>query len=295
MTSCHDITAQLAFYLDGELHDADRERVERHVLECKSCRARLDVERAFLESIRSAAPIHTARPELVEDVERILSSAPDAHTAPESLRQKVQHIVLREQRRFGPQRMAAIIAASVVILLGIVVAWRAFVDSPALPGPPSAFALMAVDVHNRHARGNLPLEIASASPEAISTWFAGKVSFGLQLPNYQEASGQDRLYELKGARLVGYNNDYAAYVAYQMGTRPISLVVTSASVASPSGGEQIVSKGLRFHFDIIDGLKVITWSDRGLTYALVSDLEARGQQSCVVCHQGTKDAGFLEF
>jgi hypothetical protein len=39
---------------------------------------------------------------------------------------------------------------------------------------------------------------------------------------------------------------------------------------------------------------VITWSDRGLTYALVSDLDERGQQSCIVCHEGTKDRDFIE-
>jgi hypothetical protein len=79
-----------------------------------------------------------------------------------------------------------------------------------------------------------------------------------------------------------------------MKDQPISLVITSDSVARPSGGEQIASRGLRFHFNAIDGLKVITWSDRGLTYALVSDLEERGQQSCIVCHQGTKDQDFIE-
>jgi hypothetical protein len=30
---------------------------------------------------------------------------------------------------------------------------------------------------------------------------------------------------------------------------------------------------------------VLTWSDDGLTYALVSDLEERGQASCIVCHR----------
>jgi hypothetical protein len=98
----------------------------------------------------------------------------------------------------------------------------------------------------------------------------------------------------EGARLVGYNGGYAAYVAYQMQKRPISLVVTSEAAAQPSGGEEIASKGLTFHYDSIQGLKVITWSDRGLTYALVSDLEERGQQSCIVCHQGTKDQDFIE-
>jgi hypothetical protein len=79
-----------------------------------------------------------------------------------------------------------------------------------------------------------------------------------------------------------------------MQKRPISLVVTWEDVARPSGGEEIVSRGLTFHYDSIQGLKVITWSDRGLTYALVSDLEERGQQSCIVCHQGTRDHDFIE-
>ena len=153
---------------------------------------------------------------------------------------------------------------------------------------------MAAETHLRHVRGELPLEMAPDDPQKISAWFANKVKFSVQLPNYQESSGQEKLYTLEGARLVGYQNDYAAYVAYRMKDRPISLVITSESVAKPSGGEEIASRGLRFHYNAIDGLKVITWSDRGLTYALVSDLEERGQQSCIVCHQGTKDQDFIE-
>ncbi|HEV7747500.1 MAG TPA: hypothetical protein VGO56_21055 [Pyrinomonadaceae bacterium] len=92
---------------------------------------------------------------------------------------------------------------------------------------------------------------------------------------------------------VGYKDDYAAYVDYQMRTRPISLVITSDKIAQPSGGEEIKARGLTFHYDSIQGLMVITWSDRGLTYALVSDLDQRGQESCVVCHQGASDQDFI--
>lgn len=159
---------------------------------------------------------------------------------------------------------------------------------------PSRFALMAAETHLRVTRKQLPLETESANPREISDWFANKVSFSVKLPNYQESSGQEKLYTLQGARLVGFQNDYAAYVAYQMKDRPISLVITSDSVAKPSGGEEIASKGLLFHYNAINGLKVLTWSDRGLTYALVSDLDERGQQSCIVCHEGTKDRDFIE-
>jgi hypothetical protein len=158
----------------------------------------------------------------------------------------------------------------------------------------SSFALMAADTHLRHMRGQLPLEMETEDPQQISWWFLNKVNFSVKLPNYQESSGQEKLYTLEGARLVGYQEDYAAYVAYQMKSRPISLVITSDSVVKPSGGEEIVARGLRFHYNAIHGLKVLTWSDRGLTYALVSDLEERGQQSCIVCHEGTKDHDLIE-
>jgi hypothetical protein len=78
-----------------------------------------------------------------------------------------------------------------------------------------------------------------------------------------------------------------------MNHQPISLVITSGSVAQTFGGEEIKAKGLIFHYNSIQGLKVLTWSDRGLTYALVSDLDERGQQSCVVCHQDIKEQDFI--
>jgi anti-sigma factor RsiW len=186
-------------------------------------------------------------------------------------------------------------AAVLLVLLLPVVIWRVATqtDSPSNT-KPSSFALMAADTHLRITRGQLPLETESASPQQISDWFSNKVPFSVKLPNYQESSGQEKLYTLEGARLVGFQNEYAAYVGYRMKQRPISLVITSDSVAKPSGGEEIASRGLRFHYNAIDGLKVITWSDRGLTYALVSDLEERGQQSCIVCHAGTKDRDFIE-
>jgi anti-sigma factor RsiW len=214
------------------------------------------------------------------------------------LKRKVGAVVSGSKRpvRYSSRlRWIVPIAAVLLVLVAPVVVWRAMHQANhSGNGGPSPFALRAVESHLRHMRGQLPLEVESSNPQEISTWFANKVNFNVKLPSYQESSGQEKVYTLEGARLVGYQNDYAAYVAYRMKERPISLVITSDSVARPSGGEQIASRGLKFHYNSIDGFKVITWSDRGLTYALVSDLDERGQQSCIVCHQGTKDQDFIE-
>ena len=276
LRNCDDIRGRLTLYLDNELQGDERAAIEAHLSECESCAAVFTRELNFLNTIRESGPLQVASPELRNKVEQILKIEP-AH-AP---RTRFTWLIAT--------------AAGLLVLLLPVLVWRLVRQNEPPPVTQAcSFALMAVDTHLRHMRGQLPLEMESANPGAISDWFVNKVNFSVKLPNYQESSGQDKLYTLEGARLVNYQNQYSAYVAYRMADRPISLVITSDSSAKPSGGEEIASKGLKFHYNAIDGLKVITWSDRGLTYALVSDLEERGQQSCIVCHAGTKDQDFIE-
>ena len=282
MKKCDDIRGRLTLYLDNELQGTERASVEAHLTECESCAAILAKELNFINAVRESGPLYIASPELRAKVLRLLGEGQvSKHVAP-----------ARTDVRF---RWVLAAAAVLLVLFLPILIWQFVRPSDAnLTGGPSRFALMAAETHMRVTRKQLPLETESANPREISDWFTNKVSFSVKLPNYQESSGQEKLYTLQGARLVGFQNDYAAYVAYQMKDRPISLVITSDSVAKPSGGEEIASKGLLFHYNAINGLKVLTWSDRGLTYALVSDLDERGQQSCIVCHEGTKDRDFIE-
>jgi anti-sigma factor RsiW len=295
MNTCDDIRARRTLYLDDELQGDERLLFESHLQNCVSCRSFIDSEQVFLDAIRQARPLRLASPELRERVKKLVSNTPAVPTAPPRLKQQVQRSLwqLSSNRSRLISGWSILTAAVLTILLLPVVAWWVAQHKSDSVHAPSDFALMAAETHLRHSRGQLPLEIVSEAPQVISDWFSNKVKFGVKLPNYQESSGQEKLYALEGARLVGYKDDYAAYVAYQMKTRPISLVITSDHIARASGGEEIKAKGLVFHYDTIHGLKVITWSDRGLTYALVSDLAERGQQSCTVCHQGTKDQDFI--
>lgn len=298
--SCKNIRAQMAFYLDDELRNGERDEFEAHLNDCPSCHELFEQERMLLEVVRASQPLYQAPAEMRARVEQIIEETPGQITAPPNLRHRIQDALNPAPIfKLSPMRLAALAMVLFAIALGVLWTFRIGSFTPWEPGArgfprPSDIALMAVGTHLRRLRGQLPLEIISESPVQISDWFSGKVSFSLKLPNYQESSGQEKLYRLEGARLVAFKNDYAAYIAYRMRQSPITLVVTANSVATPSGGEEIVSKGVKFHYDSINGLKVITWTDRGLTYALVSDLEERGQQSCLVCHAGTKDRDFIE-
>jgi anti-sigma factor (TIGR02949 family) len=295
MNACDQMRARIVLYLDNELDEKERASLEAHLKICASCRDLYETERRFLETVRGAAPRYKAGPALRSRIEEILADVPAPHTAPRTLRQRIERTLRRSFFGSGGVPFDGLLWRAAVLLLAFVVGYGVFgrYRNYEQPQQPSAFALMAVDKHQKHLRGQLPLEVVSGAPGQISGWFAAKVPFKLELPNYQESSGQEKLYELEGARLVSYGNDSAAYVAYRMQKRPISLLVTSEQTTEPSGGEEIVSKNITFHYDSIDGFKVITWADRGLTYALVSDLEERGQQSCIVCHQGTRDQDFI--
>jgi len=69
-----------------------------------------------------------------------------------------------------------------------------------------------------------------------------------------------------------------------MDGKPISLLISSSSRVAPSGGENYQAGGLTFYFSSEQGLRTITWKDKGLTYAQVSDLDVKGAESCAICH-----------
>jgi anti-sigma factor (TIGR02949 family) len=296
MKQCEDARAQLAFYLDDELKGDELSAFEAHIEACEACGRLCDEERSFFALVRASRPLYVAPPELRSRVERTLSNAPAPYAASPELRQRVEQAIWQASERafhLSNARRALLLTLTAVFVLAVI--WIVAVRKDATaPRGPSEFALIAVETHQRFLQGHLPLEINSASPERISSWFIGKVPFSLELPFYQGVSGQERPYSLEGARLIWFNKHYTAYVAYKMRGRPISLVVTSNSVVLPSGGEELISKGTTFHYDSINGYKVMTWSHRELTYALVSDLVEFGQDSCIVCHEGTKDRDFIE-
>ena len=60
-------------------------------------------------------------------------------------------------------------------------------------------------------------------------------------------------------------------------------------MAIASGGTQADFRKVSFHYRMLNGYKVVTWSVHGLTYALVSQEGTRTQVSCMVCHAAMKD------
>jgi len=189
----------------------------------------------------------------------------------------------------SPWRFMRWLVPAVALILIVAALPHKWLRSSSRPLPGAKFAEFAVGTHRQHAQGNLALDVRSDSQQMLNEWFRAKSPFSLALPASPAAPGEDRPYRLEGARLVQVAGKPAVYIAYQMQTGPAGLVVTPDSVAVASGVVQVAYKKVTFYYRMVEGYKVVTWSLRGRTYALVSQEGNNTQRSCMVCHSAMRD------
>jgi anti-sigma factor RsiW len=147
----------------------------------------------------------------------------------------------------------------------------------------------AVETHRSFLNGSLQSGLQSNSPEAVTAWFAGRVPFTFRLPVAESVPEENPAYRLTGAALVNYKGSPAALVMYETQNDKITLLVDSNSSAVVAGGDEVRSGKLTFHYHNESSFRVITWTNHGLSYALVSSVSGPPRASCLVCHQNMAD------
>lgn len=265
MSSCAETRQKIHLYVDDELPAAEILELEKHLVECPTCSAEYQDVRAVVDTVRGAKPLYDVPESSLAAARAILSAD-----------------------RAAPRwnwRAAAILVAAGLGALAMFWLW---------PDRGPQFAAFAADTHLRYARGAMPLDVASGNPDVVSRWLRARLPFHVDLPDYPVEPGERKRYRLVGARLLQYVDDDVGYLAYEMDGKPISLLLASTARAAPSGGDVYRSGSLAFHFTYHKGLKVISWTDSGVHYALVSDGTARGAESCVICHGSAAERRVIE-
>jgi mycothiol system anti-sigma-R factor len=272
-------------YLDNELRDQELEDFRAHLANCADCKSQLEEEQALANLLHRSRPLYRAPDELRARVIAAQQDSVSGHT-PDRLRGRVLRLLKQSigASEFPAFPWRAVATIALVFVLGMV-----FVPTIARRARAASYVDAALTTHRGYLDGKLPLEIKSDSPEDVTAWFAGKVPFDFRLPTSQLLPNDQPAYQQVGARVVNYGGGYAALVTFAMKNEGISLLVASSKSAEAYGGEEIISRGLTFHYQTKAGFNVITWTTHGLTYALVSSLHSSARQSCLVCHQNMAD------
>lgn len=255
---CAEVRESVHRYLDSELQASEVTALESHLLDCAACRQEHQRWQEVVDAIRGAEQIYRPSPASARRVEGLMVQS------------------AARERHWALARIAAVLLLAAVGAGAWLTGW--------FGREGESFRVYAAESHLRFARGRLSLDTASGDPKVLTGWLEDTLPFHLEVPAYPTADPDQNAYELVGARLLRHRDDDVAFLSYRMNEQPVSLLVASADGREPAGGELYRSGELDFHFYSVDGLKLIGWVDKGLSYVIVSNIEAEGAESCVVCH-----------
>jgi anti-sigma factor RsiW len=287
MTPCDAYGPEILRYLDNDLHGHELDEFLAHIETCEACGTNLVAEKALSDLFHRTRPLYTPPPTLRSLVRAtLLEHGP--FRKPRSLYESVLQILeatLTDAAQRVPRRR-------LLTSLGLVTGLFLMIAPKILHEARAAnFVEIALTTHRSYLNGNVPLGIRSKSPDLVTAWLAQRVPFQFRLPNAQSVVDSIPAYELTGAGLVNDRGSAAALVTYQKPDEKISLLVEPSKSAVVCGGDEVRFGALSFHYRTDEHFRVITWSNHGLSYALVSSVSISARESCHVCHQSMKDHG----
>jgi len=242
---CSTIRQQVDAYVDRELDVARAAAIDRHLASCEACDAIFSRQAQLRRALREHVTYHDASPALAA---RIRARLPAAHATPAQSRRRWGAFLPRLQwLQFG-----AAVAATALL------SWTAGVQYASL----SEDELVAGQVMAGHARSLLTshvTDVATSDQHTVKPWLSRKLDFSPPVTDLTPVG-----FPLLGGRLDYLDGRPVAALAYQHRQHLINLFVWPDHKAS-SAATQTFSK---------DGYNVLRWTEGGLAFWAVSDLNA---------------------
>ena len=231
---CPDQILLINALLDGELDAANVVKIEMHLATCAGCS---DTLQRF-EAVRDAM------------------SAPELrYTAPASLRARIEGTTAASASPSPSGRRAATswfaggaigaMAASLALLVGL-----PRTERPDLDG-------QLVSSHVRSLLAQHLVDIPTSNQHVVRPWFNGRTDYTPPAPELSAAG-----FPLVGGRLDVIEGRVVPTVVYRRRLHTINLFVLPA-------GTDSATRAVR-----IDGYSLVEWSQGGLRFAAVSDIDA---------------------
>ncbi len=245
--------ARKIIYLTSGTEPLTSELVEakKHVRHCAECTEFFREEEALKNLIKERAPKEKASSNLRENI--------------------LAEIAKREQRLsnhlyniFYSSKIVRTVPIILIVVFLILIATSIFYFiSSNQQGDQSLVSQLAED----HIT-NIPevAQILSSEPRNVEDWFRGKVDFVVKVPELRGT-------KLIGGRLCRIKNNRIALLFYEKDKKPISLFVMDNSVADLSSIGKVEIQGKKLYQQSEKGCNLIFWREKGVVYALVSDIQ----------------------
>jgi anti-sigma factor RsiW len=286
MNSCDEYAVKILRYLDNDLQGLELEDFLSHLDSCAGCRAHVEAEKELSASLHRSRPLYPAPAALRDWLTAAVIENPASRGAQDSIDQHASRILPERLsgalQRLASWRVLAPVAVAIALCLAVVPNIERRVQA-------ASYIETAVEKHRSYLKGDLRPALESSSPEQVTAWLADKVPFDFRLPVAESTSEKNLAYRLTGATLVNYKGSPAALVTYERQNDKITLLVDSNKSAVVAGGDEVRFGKLTFHYHNDSGFRVITWTNHGLSYALVSSVSGPARTSCLVCHQNMAD------
>lgn len=243
---CTEIRSRLHPYLDRELELESALAVERHLASCAACQAVFARQSALQSGIRKHAQYHRAPAGLADRIRR----QTDVPT-PRAVRR------LLPLRQWLPVGFA--VAATALLT------WTAALQYAVVSGDER----LAEQVIAGHARAVLTshrVDVASSDQHTVKPWLSGKLDFSPPVVDLASAG-----FPLDGGRLDYLDNRPVAALCYRYRQHLIDLFVWPQEKPGDLPLRESSSKGYN----------VLHWSEGGLTFWAVSDVNAADMKSFV--------------
>jgi anti-sigma factor RsiW len=231
---------RLSAYIDGELEADEALDIAAHLAACEACAAEYTLLLSTVETMHEKMPPLRAPSALRERIVTAIRepAPPRAHT-------------FRTARSF--RTWAA--AASVMLMIGVAYGVGAHTSSPSLGSTADAM----LTAHVRSLQLGHLTDVVSTDQHTVKPWFTGKLDFSPAVPRL-ESEG----FPLVGGRLDYVGNRAVAALVYQRRAHIINVLTypsESAAAVAP-------------HLETRRGYQIANWSAGGMSYWVVSDLNA---------------------
>jgi anti-sigma factor (TIGR02949 family) len=245
--NCSEWQTRISAFADAELTQREMEAFRAHAADCRDCSSATLAMMEAKAAVRRAGQRYSAPPELRARVPQNLRESSYVATSLASPKVRVVNWL----------RWAVAAAAMILLASGLFF----FANRQQRPGALSEFA----DLHVATLASANPVEVVSTDRHTVKPWFQGRIPFTFDLPELQGSP-----FTLTGGRVTYFHQEPGAHLIFADQKHLISAFVFRDTPQLAIPGKTFADRGTSFN--------VLTWTQDGLRYVLVSDVSAAALQ-----------------